>query len=83
MNHRVEIVVNGEPVFFSKPASTLLSEIRDEALTTSRNTGRSPEAWEMRNENGFLVTLSDELAAWAPSPGGALFFLSLAVGAMG
>jgi hypothetical protein len=66
-------------VTISTDADNALSVPRAEALQVSHNTGRPPEEWEIRNEQGIMLDPGRSAASYQLG-NGAHLFLTLQVG---
>ena len=55
------IIINGENVHVELDADEPLGVWRDKALIQSNNTGRPLEEWEIRNEQGRLLSVWETL----------------------
>jgi len=72
-------IVNGEDVAVENSPEDSLDSARDKALTSSHNTGRPLNEWEIRNEKGELLNPKD-LISTIGATNGDKFFLTLEVG---
>jgi hypothetical protein len=75
-------IVNGEDVIVHAELAEPLAAARNKALAETRNTGRPPDEWEVRDETGVLLDPSLPMTDFQFRPGVRLF-LSLRVGAGG
>jgi len=72
-------IANGEDIWVDIPATEPLGAVRDQALTKSRNTGRPPEEWTIRNERGESLDPAAKVESFG-FPSRVRLFLSLQVG---
>jgi hypothetical protein len=75
-------VINGQNFPVEANAHEPLLSAVQKALATSRNTGRPPEEWEVRDANGVLLEKNRKIGDIGLRDGAQLF-LSLRVGAGG
>lgn len=83
-NNEISIVfvVNGEDVPVTVNPHEPLGAARNKALSLSKNTGRPPEEWEIRDEAGTPLDPGQKIATFGFGPRVRLF-LTLKVGAGG
>lgn len=72
-------IVNGEDVNVFPGDDASMAEARDLALSKSRNLGRDPDLWELRDERGWIVESFMPARAFANDK----IFLTLPVAAGG
>lgn len=75
-------IINGENVDERCGKAECLSAPRARALESSQNLGRSPEEWEVRDEQGVRLVPSETVESQGLTDGTRLF-LSLAIGCGG
>ncbi len=78
----IMFIVNGEDVPIEANLHEPLAAARNKALAESKNTGRAPAEWEVRNEGGIPLDASLAVGSFNFQPGVRLF-LTLKVGAGG
>jgi len=78
----IVFVVNGEDVTVSVNPHEPLGAARNKALAVSKNTGRPPEEWEIRNDSGTPLDPGQKIHSFAFGSRVRLF-LTLKVGAGG
>lgn len=83
-HEKIEIifVINGVDVSVEGQPKQKLSVLRKKALSESDDTGRPPDDWEIRSEDGTLLDPSKTLEELGLASGTRLF-LTLAIGAGG
>lgn len=75
-------VINGEDVPVSAKLNQPLAEARNHALTTSNNTGRPLDEWEIRDANGVILPSERKVEEFQFVDGTRLF-CTLQIGAGG
>jgi hypothetical protein len=75
-------IINGEDTAIEANTNAPLHVAVRHALQLSNNTGRDPDAWELRDSNGALIDIARTPGDFGFSSGTRLF-LSLRVGAGG
>lgn len=78
----IVFVVNGEDVTVTANSHEPLGAARNKALAVSKNTGRPPEEWEIRNAEGTPLDPGQKIMLFGFGPRVRLF-LTLKVGAGG
>lgn len=78
----IVFVVNGEDVSLTANPAEPLGAARNKALAVSRNTGRPPDEWEIRDEAGVMLDPGQKIATFGWGQRVRLF-LALKVGAGG
>ncbi len=78
----IVFIVNGEDVPATVNTHEKLHAARNKALAASKNTGRPPDEWEIRDEQGTLLDPNATIASFSFPPRVRLF-LTLKVGAGG
>ena len=76
------LVVNGQPVTVEANENAPLQTAVNKALEDSENVGQPPENWELRDEAGNLLDLTQKIGTFGFS-GGAVLMLSLKAGIAG
>ncbi len=80
---QVLALVNGEEWVSAFGQSTFLLSVRAEVLRATRNTGRPPEEWEIRDEKGQVLDEYSEVRSLQPAGPRPRIFLSLKIGSGG
>jgi hypothetical protein len=75
-------IINGENISVKTNVEAHLAEAVERALSESRNTGRPPSEWEVRDASGVFLEISRKIKELGLKDGTRLF-LSLRVGAGG
>lgn len=78
----ITFIVNGEDVLVDANPASPLHALRNKALAMSKNTGRPPDEWEIRDQRGILLSPEQSVESFHFSDGVRLF-LTLRVGAGG